>query len=216
MIERDYLMRMINQLAQVLARVLLHKKAYEHPQARQALDGAYRSLLGVQAGFVRSFSDTQLIDLFGKDAETAGVRLYVLGSLLKEEAEIIRLQEGTDSAGQFLKALSILLSSFHHLGKPVEDRHITLIDECVQATTGLDVPVHVLEKLFAFYEYRERYDKAEDILFDLLAVDRDYRRQGMAFYERLLNVADDQLKAGGLPRNEILEGIEHLKMEASL
>lgn len=214
MIERDYIMRMLSQLVQMLTRVLVHKKAYDYPQAKREIEGAYKSLLGVSADFIRTFSDIQLIEMFGKDVETAGAKWYILGALLKEEADIHQIsQEDDKSIAGYTKALSLLLTSFLDLLKPIESHHVELIEDCVQQLKAVEMPLQIMEKLFLFYEQSGRYDKAENILFDLVKSDVSYKERGFAFYERLLKKTSEELRAGGLPRNEVLDGIENLKLE---
>jgi hypothetical protein len=214
MIERDYIMRMIDLLVKALTKALLHKKAYEYPQAKQEIAGAYKSLLGVSPEFIHSFSDEQLMGLLGKDVETVGVKCYILGSLLKEEADIYRIsKEEGKSISVYAKSLSLLLTAFLDTSVPIEPEHPTKIDACVQALRSVEIPQHILEKLFAFYEIAQRYDKAEDVLFDLVTFDTSVVISGLAFYERLLNKSSDELTAGGLPRNEVLDGIDTLKKE---
>ncbi len=212
MIERDFFMRQISLLAQALAKVLFHKKKYEYPQAKKEIDGACKSLLGVGSDFVRQFSDVQLIEMFGKDVETTGVKYYILGLLLKEEAEIHHGENHEEeSLLCFEKSLSLLLSAFNNRGAPIEPEHPAKINEVVHHLQVGDVPANVKEKLFAFYEFTGRYDKAEDVLFDLVAYDAQSIERGMEFYGRLLKKSEEDLTNGGLPRNEVIDGMRSLK-----
>lgn len=212
MIERDHIMRMISLLAQSLARVLLHKKAYEYPQAKREIDSAYKSLFGVSSEFVHQFSDTQVIELFGKDIETAGVKHYILGVLLKEEAEILQAEEKEqESLLWYGKSLSLLLAAYNDLGTPIEPEHPAKIEEVVRQLRGVEIPTHVKEKLFAFYDFLGKYDKAENVLFELVESDVQYVVCGLSFYERLLKKPEADLREGGLPRKEVSEGLESLK-----
>lgn len=214
MIERDFLMRQISLLVQSLAKVLFHKKAYEYPQAKKEIDAAYKSLLGVSADFVRQFSDVQLLEFLGKDIETLGVRYYILGTLLKEEAEIHQFENrGQESLLYFEKSLSLLLSAFNDLGAPIEPEHTAKIEAVVVQLHSIEMSQHVKEKLFLFYESIGRYDKAEDVLFELVESDSRFVQLGIAYYERLLKISSEELIKGGLPRNEVVDGIDNLKKE---
>lgn len=214
MIERDFLMRQISLLVQALAKVLLHRKAYEYPQARKEIDGAYKSLLGVSADFIRQFSDVQLLEFFGKDIETLGVKYYILGTLLKEEAEIHQCEDREqESLLYFEKSLSMLLSAFNDLGTSIEPKHAAKIEDVVGQLHTIEMSQHIKGKLFPFYESIGKYDKAEDVLFELVESDSRFVQPGIAFYERLVKIPNDELTKGGLPRNEVLDGIDNLKKE---
>ncbi len=216
MIERDFLMRQISLLVQSLAKVLFYRKAYEYPQAKKEIDAAYKSLLGVSADFVRQFSDVQLLEFFGKDIETLGVKYYILGALLKDEAEIHQYENREqDSLVYFEKSLSLLLSAFNDLGTPIESEHTAKIESVVGQLRSIDISQHIKEKLFLFYESIGKYDKAEDVLFDLVESDSQFVQLGIAFYERLLKISNDELTKGGLPRIEVLDGLNTLQKDKS-
>ncbi len=212
MITRDYLMRMIDQLVKVLVRVLQHKKAHEFRLARKELETAYRSMLGVNPDFVRRFSAEQLANLIGADPDTRSTRCYVLGVLLKEEAEIERLDHhDEESLRVCLKALSLLLAAFIESPFPLESDHAKRIEECVTFLQDVHMTRDVLEPLMLFYERVGKFAKAEDILFELIDISDEYKDRGLVFYERLLQHPDAALEAGGLPRSAVLEGLSLLK-----
>jgi hypothetical protein len=212
MIERDYIMRMINQLTQVLAKVLFQRKAYEFPQARRELEAAYKSMLGLSPEFVRQFSDVQMIEMFGRDEDTMVLKTYILGSLLKEEGEILLLEgKEVDSSEAFIRSLSLLLTAFVVAKNEAQVGHCSTIEGLLSRLQELEIPVHVKEKLLTYDELTGKYDKAEDVLFDLAGSDVAWVAPGLTFYERLLKRSDDELVAGGLPRAEVLDGMKELR-----
>ncbi len=214
MIERDFLVRQLSLLVQSLAKVLLHKKEYEYQQAKKEIAAAYKSLLGISADFVRQFSDVQLLEFFGKDIETLGVKYYILGTLLKEEAEIHQFEDREqESLLYFEKSLSMLLSAFNDLGTSIEPEHAAKIEAVVGQLHTIEMSQHITEKLFLFYESVGKYDKAEDVLFELVESDSRFVQPGITFYERLLKISNDELTKGGLPRVEILDGLNNLQKE---
>ena len=212
MIERDYIMRMINLLTQFLAKALFHKKAYEFPQAHRELQAAYKSLLGMSPEFIRQFSDVQMIDMFGRDEDTLVLKSFILGSLIKEEGEILLLEGNTaESSPAFLRSLSLLLTAFIVAGNEAQEGHCSTIEGLLARLSDVEIPAHIKEKLLTYDEFLGKYDKAEDVLFELVESDRNWVGSGLLFYERLLKRADDELVAGGLPRSEILDGMDELR-----
>jgi tetratricopeptide (TPR) repeat protein len=213
MIERDYIMRMISQLTQSLARVLLHKHAHEFPLVRKELQSAYKSLLGLTPALLHQFSDAQLIEMFGSDEDIKATKSYVLGSLMKEEAEILLLEGNADESDRmFLRALNMLLFSFNWAGNEAEAGHLDKIDSVLLNLYGAEFPVYTDEQLLMCYEATGRYDKAENVLFELCETDPSWIDKGLAFYQRLLQLSDEQLAAGGFSRDEIHAGISDLKL----
>ncbi len=212
MIERDYIRRMISMLSQFLARVLLHKHPYEYPIARKELATAYKSILGLTPELMHQFSDTQLVEMFGNDEDMKATKCYVLGSLMKEEGEILHL-EGNPDAGDtvLLRSLHMLLLSFNNAGNEAEPGHLDKIDKLLTDFSGTEVPVYIDEQLLTYYEITGKYDKAENILFELVETDSSWGNKGLLFYDRLLKQSDDKLVAGGLSRTEVVQGIDDLK-----
>jgi hypothetical protein len=212
LIERDYIMRMITMLTQFLTRVLLHKRACEFPQARRELQSAYRTLLGFTPETMLQFSDVQLADIFGNDEDVKVTKCYILGSLMKEEGEILQLEGNTDMSDQlYLRSSGLLLTAFISAKNEAGPGHAEKIDQLLVGLTGAELPAHVKEKLLTYYELTGKYDKAENVLFELVETYPSWVAQGLLFYERLLEHSDDELIAGGLTRIEVGQGIEELK-----
>ena len=72
----------------------------------------------------------------------------------------------------------------------------------------------IRDRLFRYYERYGTFAKAEDMLFHMLndyPEATDIKTSGLQFFERLLTREDGVLETGGLPRNEVEEGLEQLK-----
>jgi hypothetical protein len=91
MVQRDYLMRIIEQFVQALASIIAHLRAEKLEEAKQEIDAAYRSL-GVAPSMVKSLDDGSLLMLLGK--EKADLLIKLFGA----EAELLRKQGRTNEA----------------------------------------------------------------------------------------------------------------------
>jgi hypothetical protein len=149
--------------------------------------------------------------MFGKDAETAPVRWYILGCLLDEHRDILLRTEQAEAALTVArKALFLLLSAYNRSDGPVEPGHGERIDELVSRDTGPGLPTHFLESLALYQERRERFARAEDLWWMLIELERAAVPRVRAFYDRLLLQPDETLEDGGLPRTEVEEGLQAL------
>jgi hypothetical protein len=216
MLEQDYFMRMISRLSAVLAEVLFHKKAQQLEEARGGVHGGVRSLLGFDPDILHSFSDAQILELLNfrrSESSTSGepdvAKCYAAAILLKEEAEIDML-EGKNAAGinTAAKALSLMLELF--LSDVVELPATAASDALIEMLSPYELPLHIGEKIFRYYELTRQYGKAEDILFELVERSRQFGKEGVKFYERLLQKSDGELQAGNLPRGEAEESAAEL------
>jgi tetratricopeptide (TPR) repeat protein len=103
MIERDYIMRMIAQLAAVLARILGAKNAQDYTQALQLVQDAYGEIFGLQRELVEQMDAATLALLLGE-----GEKIKGLASLLREEGDVLLLQgQPTKGYEKYEKALAL-------------------------------------------------------------------------------------------------------------
>jgi hypothetical protein len=211
-IERDYIMRMINMMIAMLVRMIGYKNNKEYPEALLDIQATGKTLLGIDRTLVDQFSVPQLMQLFGSDLSVAVPKSYVLGVLLKEEAEIRELMSDTTGAEDiYRKSLSLLIETYLSAGEPVEPRHLELTELILERLSRYPHPPEILERIFRYEEAVGRYAKAEDALYALLDTHAEFADEGIRFYERLLRKPDEELAAGNLSRDEVLEGMDSMK-----
>jgi len=211
MIERDYFMRMINILRQMIARILFLKNEKDFPKALLDIQTTGKTLLGIDGEMARRLSPSQIMQLFGSDLTVAVPKSYVAAILFKEEADVRALmREEEEPTRLYLRSLTLLLDVYEWAKEPIEPDHPKIIDEVLGKLKDFVLPVDLLEKLFRFREVRGEYDKAENVLYDIFEVKPAFKVQGILFYKRLLEKKDEELEKGGLPRTEVQEGIAEL------
>ena len=212
MIEQDYFMRMVSMLATMLARILHLKKEKDFPRALLEIQTASRTLLGIDHSIIRQFSPVQLRALLGTDPSLAIHRAYILGLLLKEEADIRRMTGDEDEACLLgLKSLELLIDAWLNEGKALTPEHGNVVDALLSGLSGYPIPPGLLQKIMSYHEETGRFDRAENVLFEILAGSPEFAPEGLQFYRRLLLKSDQDLSAGNLPRDEVMEGIAQIK-----
>jgi hypothetical protein len=212
MIERDYIMRMITMLTTVIQKLLGLKKSHDYPQALFELETASHQILGIPLSLLESLPDDQLLELYKTEEDSTNAKLFVVGTLLKEKADVTAEQgRPEESIALSLKALRLLLEAFLPHGIPVDDSHRKNIEDLVARLTSFAIPSILRAQLVAYYECCHQYDRAEDVLFELVDQDPQYLDAGIAFYERLRAKDAADLTAGNLPRAEVEEGLGQLR-----
>ena len=60
-----------------------------------------------------------------------------------------------------------------------------------------------------FYEQAGKLSAAEDVIFDMIEDDEsgDAVEFGRAFYERMMELSDEELAKGNLHRDEVVDGL---------
>lgn len=107
MIERDYLMRMAQQLAGVLARLLRLKEQKEYGRAQEEIEKSHAELFGMEATIAAMFDSATLAQLLGH-----GEKMKAMAALLFEQAEVCRLNAQPEKAQRhYHRALEMSLEA---------------------------------------------------------------------------------------------------------
>jgi hypothetical protein len=211
-IEQDYFMRMISMLSTMLARIIFLKKQKDFPRALLEIQTTARTLLGIDSVLISQCSPSQLMVLLGTDPSLAIPKAYILGLLLKEEADVRSLagEEG-ETLPLLVKSLELLIDAWLQEDRALAPEHTGHIEDLLKRLSGYALPGALLEKVMSYHEETGDFGRAENVLFDILALRPEFAGEGLQFYRRLLMKSDEALRAGNLPREEVTEGIAELK-----
>jgi hypothetical protein len=217
MIRRDYILRMIEELAQILARTRQQIAARRFGDAREELDTVFKELTGSNAEDVAKLSETELLAKLTLDGPTLVVRektLIVTGLL--QEAGSLHVAEDREADGQacWLKALNLLLTLKLQDADLEFPEFVPKIDFLRDELRDATLPLQTLAALWRHHERSGEYARAEDSLASLLETEPQntaLRAEARAFYGRLLRQSDSALAAGNLPRDEVQAGLAELK-----
>jgi hypothetical protein len=141
-------MRMIEQLAQVLARVVFHKNLYDYPKALDEIRLGGKNLVGIDWTAFVGLNDKDMIDIIRVPASD-DARLYTLAAdLLVAEADIRSLQENDDLAWmRNVCAFSLYCETL----KVIPSTEIEQKAEGVlRLIEGFELPAWIEEKRIAF------------------------------------------------------------------
>ncbi len=211
MIERDYIMRMIQMLVQALADIIFLRRQREYPEALKKIRTTSKQLFGVDVDALRSLSDTQIIDLLCIDPSLGQGRCFAAGMLLKAEAEISEEMNKTEGiAEMYLKSLSLLAESGVRNKMSFDASQDEAIDDLVRKLENREIPIHMLKKVFWYYEVACQYAKAGTILLRVIDKEPGFLEEGIQFYARLRKKSDDELSKGGVSRAAIDEELNKI------
>ena len=214
MIRRDYVMRQIQELMQVLARALFLRTQGEYDAALKEIRRALKDL--------DPETDTEGLDAQGwldlcrRHEEIVGPLMEVVGSLLRERAaSLAAAGQVPDSERARAAGLTLQLEAILTAANPVTTELLGQVDDDIGALPVEVLPPSALTRLVNYFEQRGRLAAAEDILFDWLERgDPNAVRVGREFYARLDGLTDDTLVGGGLSRREVEDGRTDLEERA--
>jgi hypothetical protein len=216
MIRRDYILRMIEEFAQALARIRSLKRHQRWGEASAALDAEFKRLIGDGAQAVARLSETELLARLMQDGPTHLVRdkTLMLTSLLTEAGDVAAAEDRVDESREcYLKALHLLLDVVAR-GEVFEcPEFLPKVEMLEKALQGAPLPPLTHAMLMQHHERAGEFAKAENALFAMLDAEPDNGaivEFGVAFYKRMLAQSDAALTQGTLPRAEVEEGLKEL------
>jgi hypothetical protein len=205
-------MRMIHQLAQVVAKVLKLSQVKQHDAALEEIQTSSRQLLGMDLRLLTTLSDAEFIRLLSLGDRFDVEKCVVAAELLRLTGEVKNHQG--DEEGEYRSyttSLSLFLELLFRESETLPDEYFDKIEGLIGTLAPYELPSHLQEKLFRFYRIAGRYDKAEDILFDLVQQNPGFGVEGIKFYTMLRAKSDEELEHGNLPRHELEAGLAELQ-----
>ena len=170
MIQRDYLMRMVEEFFKMLSILLDSKNGGDLREIEKNLDLAAEKILGMDRKTLCEIDPSQLKQELIRSGSTHEfiARAQVMSRILTESAELAE-REGRerDSVELYVKALNLLLDTIIG-GEPVELLEFTpRIEGVLDSLGGISLPAETLIGLMQYFEKQGEYAKAEDQLFQL-------------------------------------------------
>ena len=219
MVKDDWLMQLIRQSIRALHHVLGMIETDNLDGAEDSIAETAKEYTGLTWDQVESLPPEDLTAYLGRNEQAGVGQMILIADLLRASGIIAQKDENENRAyAQFLKALDIRLELA--IGHNLSNAHLdSNVDELVDVFLGDYVlPTSTTLQLFTYFEKTTQYDKAENILYELLEdhiTDGDMVADGLAFYERLLQQTDTVLATGNLTRAEVEEGFNELWAKTS-
>lgn len=202
-------MRMIEQMSEVAGQVMGLRQQRKQEEALLVIDELLDRKFRMNGKVIRQLSDADLVRIMTLHGVVETANLHAIALLIKEESEILIELGRTDQVFPLqLKAFHLFMR-LSLLDAPAMLR--TPSEEAAEMAAKLDVYELPEATKLLMYEWHEgdgRYDQAENVLHELLEDGVLIQEDAVDFYRRLLLLPDESLIAGGLPRDEVVQGLE--------
>ncbi len=210
MLRRDYFLRSIQEMAQVLARLLFRKNEEQYAEGLSEADQALQALTNKHLAEIEHLPFQDVLALFPAEAGPGRSPRLLLADILREVGDLHALESRPLTAAAFYAhAVGLYLDTLMGGQGMVSVEDLEKLDELLQLTReqGTILSPEVLRRRFFYYEQRNSWGLAEDALFEWLqSGDRAAVEEGPAFYERMAAKDDEELTRGDFSRGEIEEG----------
>ena len=215
MLRQDYILRMIQQLAQAVARLTARAKTEDPAVVRGELDEALKDLTGLDFDVLDSLPLAAVLQVLEADNDPNPARILAIAECSFIRARLADAADQNETALRArVMALTLYLETFtlfrHEALAEAENRAERLLTDL----ETVDLPRDTILRLFRYRSATGRFAEAENALFEL--VERGLANsavvaEGQEFYRRLLDLEDAQLEAGKLPRDEVIDGQAELE-----
>ena len=177
------------------------------------LRGATRELVGLEHNLAARLPAGELLRLLGPTGYPDLERVLVLAGLLGAEHELLGRGGVRDPAGaeRTLELYLAVITAEPGFAPSYAER----LGALTQGTDAL--PVSLQAGLAAAYRHAGRFDAEEDWLYRWGEAEPEAAGHwAEGFYRELLALPDEVLQAGGLPRDEVEEGLANVMGRASV
>ncbi len=213
MIQQDYLLRMIEQLVKVLAKILFNKETGNYSAAFNNIKDALNTIVGLDYNTINQLSAKDIIALLGisKDNTTLPVKCIVVAKLLKEKADLEKQNrnENPTFGCDYQKAITLYLHGILNNKNEELDLNNYYPDvKEIAKNISDDISVETRFSLFKFYELIGEFSKSEDELFKLKNLHYPkIEEDGLLFFRNLQKLSDNELLNGNLSKEEVEQGL---------
>lgn len=209
MFRRDYIVRMIEDMTGMIAKVFVLKQERKTTEALWEVDELMNRHFRLNSRLMNSLSVEDIIEMFRLGGAVEADKLHGMARLLYEEGGIHL------AAGNRTEALPRLMKSLHlylYAALNGADRDILNlpdeIGECLAAVENYRLPPKTERLLMRYMESAGAYGKAEDSLYRLREQGEYVSVEGEELYRRLLEKDPGELERGNLPLEEVRQGLE--------
>ena len=210
----DYLIRMINMLLAALAGLVGLKTASQLQSASKIIDEALEQVFGLRADLVRRLDDRVLLAHLTYHGAVDGDQAILVADLFRQEGQILA-ERGISNQAYWssLRALNFYLevglNSAPTNFDPPDEKIIELMDDL----GGYTLPMDTYYMLYVFFDRRGEYFRAERMLTALIegtSRQREVLAEAQAFYQRLADIPEERLAAGGMTHEAAAAGLSRL------
>lgn len=214
MFQRDYFMRMIQQMTEAIGQIMQLRKERKQEEGLLLLDELLEKHFHLSRKLISSLSDEDLVKVVSRNGMIDAEQLQVIALLLKQEALLQNdLGRERESYGSAIRSLRLFLRLSIMKAEPIAGEINGQIEELCSVLKPYELPLSAKRLLLEWHEAEGRYDQVENIMYELIEDSAMPAADAAVIYRRLLELDDMQLEAGGLPREEALQGLKELNVK---
>lgn len=211
MFQRDYFMRMIEQMTEAVGQILNLKRQHKPEEALLVIDDLLDKRFRLSSKLIRSLSDEDLMKVMTTNGLVETDHLQAIAILMKQESELYdELGREEESFVAAVKSLHLFMRLSIMGAEPTIVEPREQVDELLEQLLPYELSPPTKRLLAEWYEVEGRFALVENVIHELLEDDVLSLTEVAEVYKRMLLQSDERLQAGGLPRVEIEQGLTAL------
>jgi hypothetical protein len=149
MYQKDYLLRIAQNAARVIAQVIYRRKIEDFQGSLSLIDEQFRQTLGMGLGFIHAVSEETLLSLLTSLGTLDTEKCWLTATLLKAEGDIYSAQgDHNEAYYSYLKALDlflVVLLDAHNIDRFPE------VEDLLNELESYDLPEKTKKMVFRYY-----------------------------------------------------------------
>ena len=215
MSQRDYILRIAEEVGRALAQVLYNRQIKDYAAAHKLIDEQCKQVFGMGIGFMSSVPEETVLSMLTSFDTLDTEKCWLLAILLKAEGDIYQDQENaSESYYSYIRALNLTLEVLLLDTTNSNKNVVPELDDLLSRLSDYDLPSSTKLLLFQYFDHTNQYARAEDLLFEMLEegdLEGEIFARGISFYQRLARKSNAELRAGNFSREEVDEGLAQLE-----
>jgi hypothetical protein len=153
MTQKDYILRIAENVGRALAQIIYDKEIHEYQGALSLIDELCKQTVGAGAGFIHAISEETLLAMLTLLGILNIEKALLIATLLKAEGDIYEDQGNPDAAyDSYLKSLNLFLEIFVRDDK-LHDLHVfPQVEELLGKLEDYELPLNTRRLLSQYYE----------------------------------------------------------------
>ena len=158
MTQKDYILRIAENVGRALAQIIYDKEIHDYQGALSLIDELCKQTVGAGSGFIHAISEETLLAMLTLLGILNVEKALLIATLLKTEGDIYEDQGNSDEAyDSYLKSLNLFLQILLRDDHLHDLRLSPEVEDILGKLEAYELPLDTRRLLFQYYEQRREY-----------------------------------------------------------
>lgn len=213
MLKNDYMKELENSLRLLKMEVDQSLADGDIEKCKKLINKQFRALIGLDVETIDTLSFNTIKDILSKDNQYNAEKYIALGELLKLEGLISEKEENIQNKLFYYEKIVEAFFEGYEEDETINKKYLNESKEQIEELMQYEISINIEKKIFRLYELLGSFDKAEDLLFQMINEtnrDKEIIEQGKAFYNRLKELPQSLLEKGNFSFEEVEDSYKEL------